>query len=668
MTISKRCICGLLLCFLCFAIMLPCYGDEPKRLERLPLGSVTAQGWLREQLLRSKTGMGGNLDVLEPEMIGKPYVTRAHESKVSPGWSGEISGTYWAGLVQLAFTLNDPELIAKADKWVHDCIALQEEDGYLGSYRATDNRLEDYSAWSANWCYRALLSWYDATGEREVLDAVHRSLLWYVDHWKGDQKTNYVGTTLMEAMIEVWLLTGDNRLGDWCVEYLAWLDKNDFYCHGKAALERPELEFCEDHTVAFAENVKHPALVYLYNGDPTFLAASENGVRQELDKAWQCTGGPASNFEYHAPPASNHETEYCTWSTWNNTFSHLLRLTNQPKYGDLMEFTLFNGAQGARFKDERAIAYNTSPNQFFATMTSSFFGCDSRFEVYAPCVHVACCPAQSVRIHPEYVRAMFLRDESGNIELPLYGPAKAVFTENENEIAIEEDTLYPFDETIKLRITAKAPWTKTLRLKRPQWCEEYELQLDGKPLTVEEEDGWLAIEHSWQNNELTIKFVMKPRIVPIKDAYFTQCPLQTVQCGPLLFALKYEEHLEPHGGTPLTPLPEGWSWFNVTCKESPVFYSFTQETLAHPEQIEKEVGETVYPWDDSPLKLRVPMIRSTQHAWPKMHGLSSQWHTFLPYGNPVTADKGAGVEFVKLVPFGCTILRQTCFTTAREVE
>ena len=611
--------------------------------------------------------MGGNLDILEPEMIGKPYVSRDHQSKVSPGWSGEISGTYWTGLVQLAFTLNDPELIAKADKWVHGCLALQEEDGYLGSYRPTDNRLEDYSAWSANWCYRALLSWYDATGEKEVLDAVHRGLLWYVEHWSGDQKTDYAGPTLIESMIDVWRLTGDKRLGGWCVDYLTWLDAHDAFFHGKAALERPEFEFGEDHTVAFAENVKHPALVYLFNGDKTYLAASENGVRQELDKAWQCTGGPASFLEFHAPPASHHETEYCAWSTWSNTFARLLRITNEPRYGDLMEFTLFNGAQGGRLKDERAIAYNTSPNQFLATAESSLFGCAPLMGVYAPCFPTACCPAQSVRIHPEFIRSMFLRDPDGNIELAAYGPANASFKDGENKITIAEETLYPFDETITLHIDAQEPWTKTIRLKKPEWCDKYELTLDGQPLDVKPENGWLSIDKTWNKNELKIKFVMTPKILPVKDAYFTETPLLTVQCGPLLFASKFEENFAPFRGQPLTPLPEDWAWFNITCKSSPALYSIDQETLAHPERIEKRVSETAYPWDDSPIKLVVPMIRSAIHGWGwpvKRNHL--QWrHTLQPCGNPVTPDDGAAVEPVTLVPFGCTVLRQTCFTTAR---
>ena len=33
----------------------------------LPLGSITAEGFLKEQLTRNKNGMGGHLDEIEPE-------------------------------------------------------------------------------------------------------------------------------------------------------------------------------------------------------------------------------------------------------------------------------------------------------------------------------------------------------------------------------------------------------------------------------------------------------------------------------------------------------------------------------------------------------------------------------------------------------------------------
>ena len=104
------------------------------KLHKLPLGAVTAKGWLKEQLQRSKEGTGGHLDELEPDMIATPFINYsaykarpgANDSATfAAGWSSEISGTYWTGLVQLAFTLNDEELIAKATKWIDGVLAHQ---------------------------------------------------------------------------------------------------------------------------------------------------------------------------------------------------------------------------------------------------------------------------------------------------------------------------------------------------------------------------------------------------------------------------------------------------------------------------------------------------------------------------------------------------------------
>ncbi len=638
-----------------------CGNVQAQTLERLPLGKITAQGWLKEQLQRSKAGMGGHLDELEPEMIGKPYVDRNHHSPVSPGWSGEISATYWTGLIQLAFTLNDPELIAKANSWVHATIALQEADGYLGSYRPTENRLEDYSSWSANWCYRVLLSWYEATGEKEVLDAVHRGLIWFTVNWKGDQKTNYAGPTLIESMIDVYLKTGDKRLADWCVDYLTWLDKNDIHHHGKASLERNELQFNEDHVVAFGENIKHPALVFLANNDPAYLKATENGIRQVMNKCWQCTGAPASNYEMQSPPASIHETEYCNFPTYLNTFSWMMRITTEARYGHYMERILFNGAQGARKKDERAIEYNSAPNQFFATIKSSLFHHES-FAVYAPNFNVACCPAQSIRIYPEYIRTMFLKDKTNNLYLPVYGPCKAQLkTDEGGAITIDEETLYPFDETIRLKIQSERSWKKTIYLRRPDWCKSYKIILNGKDITTVSnvKNEWISLDNNWKNDLVEITFVMEPRVVAIKDAYFSTEPLRTIECGPLLFSLPYKEIWTPIPGNPKTPLPKDWSWFDVTCNGMPGFFALPLDAIADGKNIKKIKCESNYPWIDSPIKLSVPMLRAQKHAWPAR--FYDQHHNSMPYCNPVTPDEGAAIENIILVPYGCTNLRLTCF-------
>src|SRR4051794_34851179 len=44
---------------------------RPNPYIELPLGSIKAQGWLKEMLLRQKTGASGRLDELYPLVMGK---------------------------------------------------------------------------------------------------------------------------------------------------------------------------------------------------------------------------------------------------------------------------------------------------------------------------------------------------------------------------------------------------------------------------------------------------------------------------------------------------------------------------------------------------------------------------------------------------------------------
>ncbi|HPN60008.1 MAG TPA: hypothetical protein PLU11_12565, partial [Chitinophagaceae bacterium] len=68
----------------------------------LPLGAIRPEGWLREMLLRQKTGATGHLDELYPAVMGPRN-----------GWLGGDGdqwerGPYWIdGLLPLAWILED---------------------------------------------------------------------------------------------------------------------------------------------------------------------------------------------------------------------------------------------------------------------------------------------------------------------------------------------------------------------------------------------------------------------------------------------------------------------------------------------------------------------------------------------------------------------------------
>lgn len=74
----------------------------------LPLGAIKPQGWLKEMLIRQKSGATGNLDQLYPLVMNNRN-----------GWLGGDGdqwerGPYWIdGLLPLAYILDDKELIQK---------------------------------------------------------------------------------------------------------------------------------------------------------------------------------------------------------------------------------------------------------------------------------------------------------------------------------------------------------------------------------------------------------------------------------------------------------------------------------------------------------------------------------------------------------------------------
>jgi hypothetical protein len=84
-----------------------------------------------------------------------------------------------------------------------------------------------------------------------------------------------------------------------------------------------------------------------------------------------------------------------------------------------------------------------------------------------------------------------------------------------------------------------------------------------------------------------------------------------------LFGLRFPEFWTPLEGTPLTSLPKDWSWYDASImskeKPSPLpFYSLNLTELKGGSVIVKKQSESAYPWDDSPMKLEVPIHRSKQ--------------------------------------------------------
>ena len=631
------------------------------RLSKLPLGCVTARGWMRDQLLRSKEGMGGHLDEWEPDMIAYPFLdhrafrqlphhTQPDDPTFAAGWSSEISGTYWTGLIQLAFTLNDEALKTKATRWVEGVLANQEPDGYLGGYAKTTDRMADYDPWSANWCYRALLSYYEATGREEVLRAVHRGLLWFCENWAG-HFTDYAGPTILESMAVVYALTGDGRLLAFCDAYMAWLETHSHQRNTLASMREDALPYASMHGVAYGEDVKHPAILYCVNGREDWLQASEKGVRKALERMVQFTGAPSTSNEGIGPVGAVQETEYCNFITYNHTYAWMAMADGRAWWGDQIERNLFNGAQGGRRKDERAIAYNTAPNQLRASRDSSRYGDVPDKGAYAPCFYVACCPAKSVSNLPEFIRDMVMENDQGDLYLLCYGPAAV----NSDAAAFILDTAYPFREKIVIRIERIRPGT-VLHLRLPGWCRTPRAFLGDRPVTLAaDENGFAAVTGLRDGDVLTLRLPMEVALRTVDDGETTRDYPLCVERGPLVYAIPVPTVWNTYDGPRVCPERDTWPWYEARPDPARLDpwppWDWRIDPALRPEDVTVTEHETEgYVWEDPPVTLEIPLTRVAS-AWGNWQFRNYEvWHLQRVSHTP---------DRVRLVPHGCTNLRIT---------
>lgn len=634
----------------------------------LPLGSIHARGFLKEQLLRSKDGMGGHLPEIEPGMIADPYlrktVVKQWDGGEISGWGAEISGNYYAGLIQFAYTLDDEELKQKATEWVDVVLKTARADGYLGTYREPDAKIyEDYNAWGNACGMRALLFYYEATGREDVFDAVYRCMLWFAKTWSGDKKTCYAGPLITEPMLYCYERTGDRRLLDFSVDYAEYLCRHTIFANSYLDFADPKLKYNANHTAAYGVAVRLPALLYAATGEKKYLDASANGIEKLLKKAVHLSGAPVSQSEYVAPVSATAEAEYCGFTFFNTTYIHMAAITGRAHYGDLSERVVYNAAQGAKRKDERAIAYLTAPNQITATETSS--PCMGDMQLYAPCYPVSCCPANSVAVVPEFIRGMANTDEDGNLYLCTYGPAEIRY----GGFEITVDTWYPFRDDIRLIV--KNPG-KSLYCRLPEWCRDYTVRLDGTPVSpVPDSDGYLRLPDVSQG-VVDLHFSATVEVASVDDADAAKkFPLAFLR-GALLFSLPIPTKWEPFYPKTETPLTSEWPWYRllpetpkVDCHDSHERLGYERdlfpwsvavdETLS-PDDVGVEWSEPDgYPWENAPIRLTVPAYRAPLASAPYAK------RAFLPYGDRLDVTDPLTLT---LSPYGSTNLRITYFSRA----
>ncbi len=210
-------------------------------------GAVEPRGWLRDWALAAKDGITGHLDEWHPTFgdgwKGIPIKAPGAEPD-GAGWPIEQCSYWLDGLVRLGYVLHDDALIQKANARLGPVVEGVNRGGTSLIYWKAD-KPSGFNSWAHSQMGRALVAWYQATGDKRILDALVKAYADYPAAMGHLDFTNVSGLCNVDAALETYCVqrrpprAGARAGGD----ALARAPEHDAPVAGRAVHPRP----CRDH-------------------------------------------------------------------------------------------------------------------------------------------------------------------------------------------------------------------------------------------------------------------------------------------------------------------------------------------------------------------------------------------------------------------------------------
>ncbi|MDD1612791.1 MAG: glycoside hydrolase family 127 protein, partial [Methylococcaceae bacterium] len=629
----------------------------------LPIGQVRPTGWLLDWAKDARNGLTGHLDEHSPTFSNawKGFHFKAQGVETNgTGWPLEQCSYWLDGLVRLAFLLDDKYLIEKAtsrlDLVVDGVLKGGDSLIYWQPKSILDN---EFNSWAHSHMGRALVAYYQATGNPRVLEALQRV---YRDYPLADMPPDTFGcfkgvsgAVNLDAMLETYNLGGDQRILD---QALAFAARKPF----KALVKQwNKSEIPQGHTVIYYENARVPALLYPWTGNAQMLQATER-ILEQGDRHHGLPMGVCSGEEFMAGVGSTRHVETCDVAAAQWTFNWLLRITGDRKYADRIERIFFNAGSSPVDQNFEKMSYFQSLNRVESLLPGErAFG--GGYD-YSPLGGGAyCCPGNLCRILPNYIMYMWMATPDHGLAATLYGPCSIKTTVADKiPVSIDCRTAYPFEEAVRMDVEPKTSATFPLYLRIPGWSKAPVIMVNDEPFSVRlGQNGFVKIARRWNpGDRIVLKLPMAIRVEEGSETPFPQIeyfkkesiykrgsaqltdvknPYACVYFGPLLFAL---------------PIPDKTP--NKQVGKTPFNFALEADDAQLAEKIKVQRAAMPQPWkwrwDKSPIQLHIP---ARQFDWTPT---ALQPLPKAPIEDGVPAS-------VSLVPYGCTKFRISMFPVAK---
>jgi DUF1680 family protein len=464
---------------------------QPAAFLALPLGAVRPRGWLLDQLRVQANGLTGHIDEFWPDLGPQSGWLGG------PGESWERGPYYCDGLVPLAYLLDDPGLIAKANRWVHWTLDSPQPSGQFGPQDNTD-------WWPHMVMLKALTGYYEAIGDQRVIDLMTGYCRYQNGAIDASPLENWGMARGADNILSVfWLYnqTGDVFLLDLAAR-LARQTADWASLQGRYTLA--EIMKIKDygmftHVVNNAMGIKAPAVVYQQSGDPWRRQAARQGIQNLLRYHGQ-PNGIWGGDEHLIGTAPTQGTELCAVAEFMFSLEECMRIHGDPYFGDALEAAAYNAFPATFKPDMWAHQYDQQVNQILATIARRDWSNNGdESNIYGLEPNFGCCTSNLHQGWPKLVKSLVMATSDGGLSLPAYGPCQATVQLGPSvQVTLNEETLYPFDGQIHLEVNPQpGPARFPLLLRIPAWAQGAAVRINEQVQAAPQPGSFYRLERTW---------------------------------------------------------------------------------------------------------------------------------------------------------------------------
>jgi len=371
-----------------------------------------------------------------------------------------------------------------------------------------------------------LVDVYEYTGSESAVEYLGRITDWA--ERELDRSRPFAGPagewyTLSENLYRAYELTGDGRYYDFgkLWEYAGYWD---IFARGETPFQdllktNPQHE--SYHAYSHVNTLSSAAMAYRVTGEQHYLDTIVNAYNFLKNTQLYATGGYGPEEQFVVPDGlpetifgfrrgeSNGEVKFhfetsCgSWAGFKLA-RYLQTFTGEARYGDWIERLIYNGVGAMIPMNEDGMIMYGSKYHLHGAQKSLF-------------TTWFCCQGSLPMAVTDYHNLIYYRDKE-NLYVNLFVPSKVQWQGPHGKVTVVQETDFPEEDTVRLRVQPAAPGRFGIKFRVPLWAEDgVPVEVNRAAFATETVPGeWALIEREWKSSDVVaLRFDLSPRIEPL---------------------------------------------------------------------------------------------------------------------------------------------------------